>query len=350
MKAKIKKSDVVILLTGVLFMFLSIQQYSYVKQQENQIRVRFDRTAMNAEQLDSYYRQQKDMESDSRKNTVESPDVTLWNRLPVPVSLESEEVFQADGFTMIEGYGDLGRIMPGRLVEGVYPPKGDIDGCAISTAGARAVFGSSDVIGMTVTAGEGEYRIRGIADSDDSLLWVQNPEAEGFSNIEMYYSMRMPVSSAEEWLAQRGLESPAAVLPGSVYVSFNRLFMLLPLWAVFLYLSGAARYKIRLIPQKYRRILFTSVWYVILAILVILGIKYSFRFSLDYIPKQWSDFSFYGDKVDELKKAARSIADLEPFEGDRILTGASSKCAYFAWAGLALAVIFCERRRKEWNK
>lgn len=353
LKAKIKKLDMAILLLGTVFMLLSITQYSYVKQQENQMRVRFERPAMNAEQLDGYYRQQKESQPDSIRNSAKNPaktagipDVTLWNLLPGTASVRSEEGFQSNGFTMIEGYGNLERIMPGLLAEGVYPPKGDTDGCAMSEAGAQALFGSSNVIGMLVTAGGKEYRIRGIVECNDNVLWIQNPDADGFSNLEMYYSSKMPVSSAKEWLNQIGLGSPAAILPGCDYVSFNQFFMTLPLWVMFLYLFWGIRQQVRLASSKYRRILLTVLWCAALGGFVILGVQYSFRFSLDYIPKQWSDLSFYGNRAAALKKAAQNIAELKSFEGDTMLLESSRRCAYFAWAALAAAVLFCVRHRR----
>lgn len=333
MKKTIKISQAVFFLLSCALLLLGTMHYFYVGRTENQIRARYGENTVYAEKIEQYYEQQEDKKPGNKKSVQNIPDVTLW-RLKEQEVLTSGEYFKAEGFTIIEGYGNLEKILPGQKTEGMYPPKGDTDGCAISDKGARELFGSSDVLGKEVSMDGKEYIIRGIIKDERKMLWIQNPDAEGFPYVEMSYQKKISASAAEEWLVQQGYGKPEAVLAGCDYLAFNFLFLTLPVWVFAFGISRKLKNHIRNVRTSYFRTALFLIWGVGVAALVLVGIRLSFRFSLDYIPPKWSDFGFFSDKVTQLAKAAGNIARLEPLPGDTELIQHSKISAYYARGSL----------------
>ena len=88
-------------------------------------------------------------------------------------------------------------------------------------------------------------------------------------------------------------------------------------------------------------------WGIGLAALIFAGIRLSFRFSLDYIPKRWSDFSFYQGKAEQLVRSAQNIAGSKQLPGDVALIKHSRNSAYLAWGSLLFMGAYLYRRREK---
>lgn len=326
---------------------LSVAEYSYIHAGETIIHVRFEKNTVSAEQLDSYYEQIRGEKTAPEKKAGEIPEVTLWN-MKDQIEAAAGEYFSEGGFSLIEGYGDLEKILPGQRIDGMYPSKGDNRGCAISDEGARALFGSSDVAGKTLTVNQEDYVIRGIIKEKRKMLWIQNPDAAGFSNIEMVYKSRTAVSAAESWLSQQELGTPDTVLAGGDYSAFNFLFLTLPVWAIIIYGYIVLKRQISRVEIVVLRNVLLAFWGIGLAALIFAGIRLSFRFSLDYIPKRWSDFSFYQGKAEQLVQSAQNIAGSKQLPGDAALIKHSRNSAYLAWGSLLfMGAYLCRRREKD---
>lgn len=335
MTSKMKKIQTIIFLFSIGLLVLSAIQYSYIYASENVIHVRYEKNTVSAEQLDEYYEQYREEKTALKKKAGDVPEVTLWNQQE-RLNVTAGEYFSETDFSLIEGYGNLEKILPGRRLDGMYPPKGDTQGCAVSDAGAAALFGSSDVVGKTLTVNQKDYVIRGVIKEKRNMLWIQNPEAERFSYLELVYQGRTAASAAESWLSRQGLPVPDAVLAGGDYSAFNFLFLTLPVWAFIIYGYVMLKRQIGMVQIVYFRKVLLVLWGIGLTALIFAGIRCSFRFSLDYIPKRWSDFSFYQMKAEELIQAAGGISELKLLPGDAELIKHSRNSAYLAWASLIL--------------
>lgn len=340
LRKKIRTSQIMLTLLSVFLLVFSAIQYIYIYRTENVIRVRFEDDVISAVQLSEYYEQ--------KKEEPDIPDITLW-KLKEQAEVSTEDCSRVDGFALIEGYGDLGKVMPDRLVEGGYPVKSDTDGCALSEAGAKALFGSSDVVGKPLKFGGKEYIIRGIVKSGKRMLWIQNPAA-GFPFAEMSYPDRVAASDAKGWLMQQGYGEPKVMLSGGDYSAFNFLFITLPVWVFCIHYYFNLKRTVRRFTNRYVGYGLTFLWSAGLIVLIFAGIKYSFRFSLDYIPTRWSDFGFYSGLAAQLAESARSIAEYKRLPGDAELLMHSRYSAYCAWGSLALMIGAVTRRGRKQAK
>lgn len=333
MRKIIKLPQIVLILISILFLILSTMQYFYVLRTENVIRARFSRNTITAKQLDEYYENYKEEQKRSNKQTGNIPDVTLWN-LESQVLVTSGEYFSEKDFSVLEGYGELEKIMPGQRIEGVYPSQNDTQGCAISDEGAKALFGSSQVIGKKLNIDDREYIIRGIIKAKSHLVWIQNPDAESYPYAELSYENKTEASKATEWISSLGFPTADAILAGCDYAAFNLMFLTLPLWLFFLYCYMGIKRGIKTVKNRNVSIVLFTTWCIGFAVLVYAGIRLSFRFSLDYIPKRWSNFSFFGTKFEQLVEASENIAKLKSLPGDAELLKHSRNSAYLAWGSL----------------
>lgn len=345
MRKRIRASQIILFLLSFILLIFSAIQYIYIAHAEHEIRVRYEGEVLSAGRLDDYYVQRKDKSQGKKEQEPNVPDITLWN-LKEQISVTAEDLFSADGFILIEGYGNLEKIIPGRRFTGVYPAKSDTDGCAVSDTGAKALFGSSDVLGKKLNILGREYIIRGIVQNKKPMVWIQNPKAV-FPYAEMTFQRQTAASEAEEWLMQQGYREPEVMLAGCDYSAFNFLFITLPPWVFCIYLYLSMKTKIKRVSNKYAGYAVHFLWCAGLGILIFAGIRLSFRFSLDYIPTKWSDFSFYGEKTKELVKTAGSIAEFKPLPGDAELIRHSKISAYFAWGSLASMLWAVVRRMRE---
>lgn len=341
MRKKIRTSQIMLTLLSVFLLMLSTIQYTYIYQTENVIRVRFEDDVISAVQLAEYYEQ--------KREEPDIPDITLWN-LKEQAEVSTEDCSRADRFALIEGYGDLGKVTPGRLVEGGYPVKSDTDGCALSEAGAKALFGSSGVVGKTLKFNGKEYIIRGIVKSEKRMLWIQNPAASGFPFAEMSYPDKAAASDAKDWLMQQGYGEPKVMLSGGDYSAFNFLFITLPVWVFCIHYYFNLKRTVRRFTNRYVGYGLALLWSAGLIVLIFAGIKYSFRFSLDYIPTRWSDFGFYSGLAAQLAESARSIAEFKRLPGDAELLMHSRYSAYCAWGSLAFMIGAVTRRGRKQAK
>ena len=346
MTSKRKYIQRILLLFSIGLLVLSVAEYSYIHAGATIIHVRLEKNTVSAEQLDSYYEQIRGEKTNLEKKAGEIPEVTLWN-IKDRIEAAAGEYFSEGDFSLIEGYGDLEKILPGQRIDGMYPSKGDNRGCAISDEGARALFGSSDVAGKTLTVNQEDYVIRGIIKEKRKMLWIQNPDASGFSNIEMVYKSRTAVSAAESWLIQQEFGTPDTVLAGGDYSAFNFLFLTLPVWAIIIYGYIVLKRQISMVEIVVLRNVLLAFWGIGLAALIFAGIRLSFRFSLDYIPKRWSDFSFYQGKAEQLVRSAQNIAGSKQLPGDVALIKHSRNSAYLAWGSLLFMGAYLYRRREK---
>lgn len=336
------------ILAGILLFLMAARQYAYLQSREHQISIRGERSLIGAKDLDRYYEQAREETEAGNTDSSRIPNVTLWNeKKDVPVS--SGEFFTGSGYTLEEGYGDLEKILPGHLKKGGYPGKNDTAGCAISQKGAITLFGSDQVIGKEITVQGKTYIIRGIIEWETDCLWIQNPDAEGFQNIEFVYSGRIPqTSEASQWLTKVGAGSPQAVITGSTYQAFGRLFLSLSFWVLWAALVGRVHRELQRKKDGNLKTILKILFAAAVLAGSVAGVRYSFSFGGDFIPSRWSDFAFFQEKWKMLKEAAQSIQNIPYYAGDAALLSHSRQSAWLAFGAAAAmaAGIFTGQKRE----
>lgn len=342
------KGRVMVILAGILLFLMAARQYTYLQNQGKQISIRGKGSLISAKDLDRYYEQARENANAEETDSSKIPNVTLWNEKK-DVEVSAGEYFTGSGYTLKEGYGDLEKLLPGHLKKGGYPEKNDTSGCAISNKGAITLFGSDQVIGKEITVLGKTYIIRGMIEWEEDCLWIQNPDAEGFQNIELVYSNRSPqTSDASRWMMQVGAGDSQAVITGSTYQAFGRLFLSLPVWVLWAALVRRVHYELWRKRQGNLRTVLKILFAAAVIIGTVVGIRYSFSFGGDFIPSRWSDFAFFQEKWKMLKETAESIQNLPYYAGDAALLSHSRQSAWLAFGAAAAmaAGIFTGQKRE----
>lgn len=125
------------------------------------------------------------------------------------------------------------------MLFGSMPPLGGEGECAVSAPLAHALWGSEDVVGLTLkisrTDSAGmetiELTVCGVADAPREVLFYGAAKDAGFTRAELFgVSWDNPFDSCEQALAQTGLGTPEQIVYGEQLAALYALCALVP-WA-----------------------------------------------------------------------------------------------------------------------
>ncbi len=201
--------------------------------------------------------------------------------------------------TLCIGYNGMANdCLPADYVQGTAPGAAGQQ-CAISTVLAWQLFGSSDILGQTITLNHTAYTICGVFSAKTFTLLY--PAKSGFTHAELRgVSEDTPKAAALQWAAAAGLPAVQSIDYGPQKVWFARVLCRLPaalaggcLLAAFLGFAHS-------LPPLIR-----SSMYFCAAIALALLLP-CFLQSLPgwLIPGRWSDFSFWPHLFQEIEEAA----------------------------------------------
>ena len=230
-------------------------------------------------------------------------------------SLESE--LAAVKTDCIAYSGDASLVWPAVYVSGNAPGMKDGAGCAISEALSWRLWGSSDVVGMTVEV-DGDVRVvRGVFKGTDELALVpfeDEDTTQSWTAVELTGGPSDAVrSDAESYARAAGLGSPDSTLmrgPSSIAAAMSILPILVPATYG---LALAIRLAAKRFPLARKPAFYLS--FIMLAVLLpaILGL-----FPAWVVPTRWSDFQFWlsllnraADGLREFLRAAPKLRDVE---------------------------------------
>lgn len=162
------------------------------------------------------------------------------------IEIKNQALNRVETGKMIETAGDMSLITPGKLMKGSYVLSSDTAGCVISQKTAEMLFGDRNVLGKIVSIGERDYIIRGIVDLDIIFCMVQGNENTIYANIRVD-APKLSLSAVQQTLSGLLPKTADGFPKRNLYYGIGRAFSLLPAW----------------------------------------------KFSDDYIPTAWSDFSFW---------------------------------------------------------
>ena len=213
--------------------------------------------------------------------------------------------------------GDASLVWPAKYINGSAPGTIDADGCAVSEALAWRLWGSTDVVGMTVEidgtgrivrgvfTGKEEVAIASFRDDDVTRKWYAVELAGATDSITR--------EDAQLYATASGLGQPSFVLTGDLSF-FSSVIMVLPLLILAVYGLGII---VRLIRKQYPAARKFIPFLLLIAIAAVLPAIIE-RFPEWLIPTRWSDFSFWGsvlarasDGLREFLRAAPQSRDVE---------------------------------------
>lgn len=233
---------------------------------------------------------------------------------------------------------------------GVLPevgvPLSDIDaeGCLLDRETAYALFGSEQVLGLSVSLEGKHYTIRGLLSSATPLVVAaqrdqQAPMAPKFDRLTIALSeMDNPTEAAAGFLQRTSAPPPDFTVSSRFYraialVLENMVCMLSALLLLFMLA--------RLLPYKWRR------WWVLLLFGLMLLWLLGFRIELfpEQFPSRWSDFAFWERGLERARTGWRTLFTMQKLGPDEVpLNNLRSLAQTSVMALAALTVAACSVR------
>lgn len=293
----------ILLLAVCLGFFYMIYQWKELNCFSHQSGLRYETGMLSGAQIEEYNKKQREsaekQESSENVKSVGQMEITAWK-------MEwGQEIYQPQMQQRVEGnvikvYGNMARVFPFSMKYGGFTFQEDGNGCVISSGLAWKLFGAEDVVGNVIQYEEKEYQVRGVLDSEESIFALyQTKKEEMMPYVEVWSSEVPPATRMEEIKSSLGLFQEGYMFHGSFYCSIARILVALPFWIIFFFLFRCFFKWCRSAEGKYAK------WYglvgkILMVLGIAIGIRYSISFTRDFVPAQWSDFSFWSGKWKEI--------------------------------------------------
>gem|GEM_PF-149472 len=236
--------------------------------------------------------------------------------------------------TCIRFSGDGALAWDADFVRGAMPGVTDTDGCAISNELASELFGSTDVVGMTVTIDSSDWTVRGVFNNGEDLALLSvgdESTATSWQAAELTVVSGSPVtkSDAISFASASGMGRPSVALDGGNITEWARIAAFLPI--IILVVFGLISL-IRFVPRGIRAVV---VFAVCLAFALFLPTL------LDLlpgwaVPDMWSDFSFWSSLGTQFTTSMKEFLGMTPLYRD-----VEGRLILIRQAGLCFATVLC---------
>lgn len=250
--------------------------------------------AQNCQSISLRYRQPLSMETVEAAKE-ELPGLTFWTQEEGNVSANWQ-----DAQTQIIWYwGEASLVLGKECGWGQTPAPLDKKGCVLSSALAYSLFGSRDVVGLTLSPEKGlEYIVRGVFESSDCMVLLPRKDSE-FTAVELPVDQETRVDP-EAWvdniLLQSGLPDPQWRLYTGILDGLVRFLAWLPL--VFGGIVLGVHLTGRLLKKPYPQ---RDGWvFLLLAVLALILPLWLGSWPSWLIPSRWSDFSWWWDTAEKI--------------------------------------------------
>jgi len=246
----------------------------------------------------------------SRQHAVNNPKTfwpTFWSETTVPISTSYRETYAVG----INFSGDATLVWPAIYLAGSAPSSIDGNGIAVSETLAHRLWGSTDIVGMTVLVNEEERTVRGVFQGDTELALISfhiEDTSPNWHGVELSGGENNPTrSDAENFAIASGMGIPDYILTGGA-MTLADFMSLLPILIVGAYVPVLLfRFIQNNLPQFSAPILFT----------ILISLAISLPFLLDalppwLIPTYWSDFSFWSSLFNQAGDSTREFLSVPP--------------------------------------
>lgn len=223
--------------------------------------------------------------------------------------------------------GAMDQVVKDRLIAGNYGFADDEDGCVVSSKTAWELFGSTEVTGQWITVGGESFLIRGVTAGSVSMVMVpaKRMKTEGFSNVSLSFGVPQGLEgAANETLMRYGFPGKETTINGSFFWAVVRFAQTLPCWALLVCAcmafrcagkAGAGKRQVGKTGVEERQAGKMKAACRVLGVVCAAAcaaalVWYGVRFPDDFIPSRWSDFSFYAQKIAQIRENMLKIAML----------------------------------------
>ena len=209
--------------------------------------------------------------------------------------------------------GDASLVWQLEFITGTAPSSIDNNGIALSEQLAHNLWGSTDIVGMSLYV-DGEWRtvrgvFRGILDLALISFHIEDT-SQNFTAVELwagYDRGGITRNEAEDFARASGLGQPNYILTGSA-ISLARFMSVLPLVIPI----GYAFALIIKWLKKYYPMTVAPLFFGIIILFAILLPTLLNQIPAWLIPTRWSDFSFWGDLVTQANSSLREFLSVNP--------------------------------------
>lgn len=263
---------------------------------------------------------QKEIEEFRRAKTEQGeadvPLITGWQEQENTI-IKSEYRETQDG-QLLQIAGSMRPLFSGSLVQGNYPWEEDLEGCLVSTALAKRLFGAETVQGNALWIENQRYIVRGVVKNSREFVAVNAEEDLGLSNLILEDTENsQPASQVRELCYQMTGTYPDGVFEGRLYGGIVRLLLAVPLWGVGMVCFHRLYKKLKTISRFELRLLAKAVGIALFCFLCWEGLGASLRFSGDYLPSMWSDMGFFPQLIKEKMQDFRDLKEFFLCPADR---------------------------------
>ena len=251
---------------------------------------------------------------------------------------------------LISYSGDGVLALNAEFLRGAMPGPVDEIGCAISDKLAHSLFGSTDIVGMTVYIDEEKRICRGVFKDAQSLAllscgdmrtdfsWQVAELSGGGADASKTTASNFGVSS--------GLGRPPVVLDGRTFSMWAKLACLIPIIIVILFIV------IRLLMQLRRPLRAITIFAVCLGVALFLPVILG-QLPGWVVPDMWSDFSFWSSLAADFDNSLREFFGMKPYmrdvEGKLLLLRQLFLCSAAVVCAVALCILSVRQLEEKTN-
>ena len=218
-------------------------------------------------------------------------------------SVQGADGRKAENVVCIGYRGDARGCLPVRYQAGGAPGLLGKE-CALSAALAEALFGSTDVVGLSVTWQEQIYTVCGVFAATDCVLLA--PSRDHLTAAELRgVSADAPKEDAEQWCQTVGLPTPQAIVYGPQRLWLADCLCWAPLWILGLGWLGCL-FHLSLAWPGLLRWLFWFALALVFALLLPLLLQ---ALPGWLVPARWSDISFWEQLWQKIGEGRRALAE-----------------------------------------
>lgn len=219
---------------------------------------------------------------------------SFWGQTKKNISADNG--FSVQDVICIGYCGNAWDCLPAEYLAG-GPPGSEGNECSVSAALANALFGSDQVVGLSVRVDHQSFRIVGVFASPDAVLLfptVQNLQCAELTGV----SLDVPKADALNWCTSAGLPVPQIIVYGPQRIGIAHLLCGIPL-----FLTGVYMLVILLrLSFSWSVLARNGLWFVLA-----LGFALSLPALLAHlpgwlIPARWSDLSFWETLAAEIRQ------------------------------------------------
>jgi len=246
----------------------------------------------------------------ARQYSIENAETfwpTFWHEGTVELSVGMRTA-QANAILFS---GDAALVWQARYITGTAPSSVDGSGIAVSEALAHRLWGSTDIVGMSVYVDEKPRIVRGVFEGSTELALLSfhiEDTLQSWTAVELAGGNRNPTRShAQSFATAAGLGTPDYILMGGAMAA-ARFMSVLPLLILAVY---ALVLIIRFIKKHYcaavTPIIFLGLTIFAILLPLLLNILPAW-----IIPTHWSDFSFWFSLLNQASGNLREFLSVNP--------------------------------------